>query len=504
MNQNLGTSKRIAKNTMMLYIRLMVSMIVGFFSSRIILQALGTVDYGVYSLVGGIVVLFSFLNSALSTATQRFLTIQVGKNDEKTFHHVFRVSVTTHLLIAILIFILVEIIGFYLLNHKLSIPEDRLQAANIVLHFSTLTFLVQVIQIPFNAAIIAHERMSFYAWLSIVEVLLKLAVAVLLLYVLQDRLIIYSILLLFTAIIVFSVYIIYDKKEFCLKTKLCWDRTLTWEMLSFSGWRLLGGGSRIVEQQGYNFALNLYSGIVANAAIGIANQVSSIVNSFVTNFQVAFNPQITKYYATGEYNEMFTLSYRTSKFSFCLLFLLCLPLIGDIDYYLVLWLKTPPEMADSFSTVILINMLIEALSAPLWMMIIANGKIAKYQIYLSSFIIIGTAISIFLLSIGIRADVAMCGRVLASISILIMRLILLRNMLQFSISEFVKGVIVPISIISFIGSGELCIIKTLKLHPLLNTVIIVLLTSVLMWIIALNNNERKIIKDYCLGKITKH
>lgn len=498
---SLGNSKRIAKNTLMLYMRMLVSMAVGFFTSRIVLQALGVVDYGVYSLVGSAVVLFSFLNNALSTATKRYLTIEVGREDDHAFHHVFRVSLTAHLIIAIAIFILVEIIGYYLLNHKLIIPEERLSAANIVLHFSTLAYLIKIIKIPFESTIIANERMSFYAWLTIIEVLQRLAVALLLLYVLQDRLVVYSILLFLSAVITFSVYVMYCKTQFQCKTRLIWDRKLTREMLSFSGWELIGSGARTIDRQGFIFALNIYAGVVANAAIGIANQVSNLVSNFVSNFQIAFNPQITKYYATEQYQEMFNLSFRTAKFSFCLLFLCCLPLMADMDYYLVLWLQNPPEMSSAFCTVIFVIMMIDAVSAPLWMMIFSNGEIAKYQILLSMIVLSGAALSIFLLSIGVRADYALCGRIVEKIAILIFRLFFLRNKLSYPLRQYAHKVMMPIVILAGCGICCFLLIKQLDLYPLINSILLFLFTSFIIWTFALDKQEKHLVLQYVLRRV---
>lgn len=489
MTQNVN--KRIAKNTMMLYIRLLASMVIGFYTSRVILNVLGEVDYGVYSLVGGIVILFSFLNSALATSTQRFLTVELGKGEVDQFRHVFRVSVTTHVLIAACIFVLVEILGVYILNCKLKIPVERIYAATIVLHVSTLTFMMQVIQIPFNAVVIANEKMDYYAWLSIAEVTMKLIVALSLILFFKDKLIAYSILLLCTSIIILLIYIFYCAKRFKCRYVFTKDFALSKKLLTFSSWRLLGGSARIVEQQGFNFALNVYVGIVANASIGIANQVSSLVNGFVTNFQVAFNPQITKYYATGQYRDMFELSYKASRYSFFLLFLLCMPLISNMDYFLELWLIKPPTYTSDFCIVILCNMMIEAISAPLWMMIISYGKIGLYQTLLSLFIVIGVIVSIVLLYIGVNPITALTVRIIVSVGIIFMRLWLLRSYIRYPILCFVKNVLIPCLCVSSM-SIMLCIVikNILFLNPIVNTIFVLCIVSFSIFSIGVTKGER--------------
>ena len=489
MEQNIN--KRIAKNTMMLYIRLLASMVIGFYTSRVILNVLGEVDYGIYSLVGGIVILFSFLNSALATSTQRFLTVELGKGEIDKFRHVFRVSVTTHIFIAICIFALVEIIGVYILNYKLRIPIERLNAATVVLHVSTLTFMMQVIQIPFNAVVIANEKMDYYAWLSIAEVSMKLIVALSLILFFEDKLIAYSILLLCTSIIILSIYVFYCDKRFNCRYVFTKDFALSKKLLTFSSWRLLGGGSRIVEQQGFNFALNIYVGIVANASIGIANQVSSLVNGFVTNFQVAFNPQITKYYATGQYNDMFELSYKASKYSFFLLFLLCTPLIFNVDYYLELWLVAPPAYTGNFCIVILCNMMLEAISAPLWMMIISYGRIGLYQTLLSLLIIIGVVISILLLYLGVNPIIALSIRIIISIGILVMRLCLLSSYLRYSIMCFVKSVLAPCFCVCSVSIFVSLVIKYIVLfNPFVNSLIVLSIVTISILTMGMTKGER--------------
>ena len=295
-------NKRIAKNTLMLYVKMGVMMLVQLYTSRVVLQTLGVDDFGIYNVVGGVVVLFSFLNAAMSSATQRFLNFELGKGDLVQVGRVFSMSLTVHFCIAGLVLLLAETVGLWFLNSELNIPAERMVAANWVYQFSVATTLLGILLVPYNATIIAHERMGFYAWTSIVKAVLLLVIVYFLSIGEVDKLILYAGLVFAVNALMQGVYIVYCRRAFS-KTALYrpfFDRELFRRLISFSGWSLFGGVADMCNSQGINMVMNIFCGVAVNAAMGIANQVNAAVYQFVSNFQIAFNPQLVKSYAANE------------------------------------------------------------------------------------------------------------------------------------------------------------------------------------------------------------
>jgi O-antigen/teichoic acid export membrane protein len=356
-------NKRIAKNTMFLYMRLLVTIIVGLFTSRIVLNSLGFVDYGINNVVGGIVMMVAFLNVGMSGASQRFLSYDLGKNDFESLKKTFSTSLWTHISIAVIAFILMESIGTWFVNTKLNIPDARMFAANWVFQCSILVFVVSVISVPYNSCIIAHERMGMYAYISIYEVIAKLVIALLIKFSPTDKLVLYSSLLLLTQISINVIYVVYCKRHFnecVLLRKL--DVVLFKEMFAFAGWGCVGNTGFTMKDQGSNIILNLFGGTTVNAARGIAAQVNTIVSSFASNFTMAMNPQVTKLYASGEYDKSRVLAFAGSKYAFLLLSIIVIPFLTNEHYLLTLWLGDIPEYTDMFVCIALICSLIYSLS----------------------------------------------------------------------------------------------------------------------------------------------
>ena len=348
-NQSVN-NKRIAKNTLMLYIRMLFTMGVSLFTSRVILQTLGIEDYGIYSVVGGIITMFAFINGGMISATQRFLTFEIGKGNLLQLKKVFSTSLQIHTLIAFVIVLLGETVGLWFLYEKLVIPPDRLVAALWVYQCSIIVCVINIMSVPYNADIIAHEKMSAFAYISIIEVILKLAIVYMLYVTPWDKLITYSILLLIVQLIIRCIYARYcsnhfEESHYCHQV----DKSLFKEMFAFAGWSFWGNLAGVLYTQGLNMMLNMFFGPIVNAARGIAVQVQAAVQQFIGNFQVALNPQITKNYATGELVQMHILMFRSARFSFFLLYLLTLPILLETNYILTLWLETVPADAVVFT-----------------------------------------------------------------------------------------------------------------------------------------------------------
>lgn len=376
-----GNNKRVAKNTLLLYIRMFVYMIVSLYTSRIVLKSLGVEDFGIFNVVGGVISMLGFLNASLTGATSRFITFALGKNDINELRKVFSSAINLHFVLAVIVVLIGETLGLWFLNTHINIPENRIYAANWIYQASLITCFLGISQMPYNSVIVAHERMNIYAYIGIVEVFFKLIIVYVLFFYHGDRLILYSSLLVTTSVLINIFYYLYCIKSFeeC-KYKLVWDKELNKELLSFSGWTLFSSLSWMCKGQGTNILLNIFGGPIVNASRGIAFQVNSAVKSFITNFSTAFNPQITKYYAAGQINELYPFINNCSKIASILLMLLSIPLIVETDYVLILWLGEIPEYVTDFTRLVLIESFFDAFSIALTFSISASGKIKKYQL----------------------------------------------------------------------------------------------------------------------------
>lgn len=507
MNSYSQNNKRIAKNTMMLYVRLLFTMVISLYTSRIILKTLGVEDFGTFTIIGGLVTLFSFLNNAMTTSTQRFLNFELGKNNLLGVRRIFSMSMTAHLSICLLILILAETIGLWFMNEKMNIPAERLTAANWLYQFSLLTFCAKVIRTPHQASVIAYEKFPFYAYIGIIEVLLSLISVFILNIISYDKLIIYGALLFGVSIIINFVYYIYCR----LKIDICryqffWDKKLYWELMSFSGWSLFGSVANVGAQQGINILLNIFYGVVVNAAMGIANQVTAAVNSFVSNFQLAFNPQIIKSYSSGNKEYFMSLVFRTSKYSYFLLFIISLPLILSMDYVLYLWLGDVPEYAATFCILMLIFCLTDAISAPLWMSVQAVGKIRNYQIIISIIIILNLPLSYLALKFNYPAESVLFIRIFINIIAFFFRIIYLQKKIQFNVWLYFKDVIFKILLVSLISVALSVIVKNYISENVVfvfTTIFSVLITGLAIYILGLNQNERTFLKQSILNRIKR-
>lgn len=444
MSNHSENTKRIAKNTMMLYCRMLFSMLVSLYTSRVVLNALGVEDFGIQNVVGGVVGMFSILSGSLSAAISRFLTFELGTGDKERLAKVFSTSLVVQVILAIIIVLLVETVGVWFLNYKMVIPEERMFAANWVLQLSVIGFAISLISLPYNASIISHEHMSVFAYIGIGSVMVNLIIVIVIANLPDgvDRLIIYSTLLSVMGLLFQGIYWRYCRKHFeeC-RFRLQLEKPLLKEMMGFAGWNFIGASSAVLRDQGGNVVLNLFWGPTLNAARGIAQQVSNAVGSFVGNFMTALNPQITKSYASGDRDYMMKLIFRAARFSFYLLFILSLPVLFNTDYLINLWLGHIPEHVVLYVRLILIFSLCETVSNPLVTVMLATGNIRNYQIIVGGLQMLNLPISYILLCLGFFPEVIVVVAILLSICCLMARLVMLRGMIQLPVRSYIREVL---------------------------------------------------------------
>ena len=441
MSQTMENNRRIAKNTLLLYIRTLFIMLVTLYTSRVVLNTLGVTDYGVYNVVGGVVAMFGFINSSMSSATQRYITFALGKGDMKQLKKVFSTALQIHVLIAAVIVVLGETVGLWFMYTQMQIPTERMDAAFWVLQCSIISTVVMIISVPYNADIIAHEKMSAFAYISILEAILKLAIVYALVVSPADKLILYAFLILSVQLFIRFCYNHYCNKHFEeSKYFHVKDRLLFKEMTGFAGWSLFGNLSSVLFGQGLNMLLNVFFGPVVNAARAVAVQVQSAIQQFVSNFQMALNPQITKTYAKGEMEDMHKLMFRSARFSFYLLLFLSLPVLFETDFILRVWFKTVPENTVVFLRIIICTSLIYSLANPLITANQATGKVKKYQAVCGSILLMILPISFVCLKFGCPAySVFIVHFVMESIA-QFARMVMLRPLIGIRIRDYVKNI----------------------------------------------------------------
>lgn len=439
---NSTNNKRIAKNTMLLYFRMLLTMGVSLYTSRVVLEVLGVEDFGVYNVVGSVVVMFSYLNSAMTASTQRFLNFAMGEGDSIKLKNIFSMSVNIHILFALLILVFSETIGLWLLCNKVSIPESSRETITYVYQFSIATALINVLSMPYNAVIIANERMKAFAYISLVEVLLKLGIAFSLFMIDDNRLVFYSAMMFFLSFAMRIIYTLYCKSNFEESHfHLLWNKNLFKEMFSFAGWNFFGATAGVVSNQGVNLLLNIFFGPVVNAARAIAVQIQGAVLSFVTNFMTAVNPQIVKSYASGNIDYTINLMTISSKYSFILLYIITYPIYYATDLILSLWLVEVPKNAIEFTRLILIYSYTLALTYSINMASQATGNIKTFQICEGFILLLTFPVSYFFLKLGYSQNTVFYVLILFSIIAFVCKLVVLNRCLSFSLNGFLMKVL---------------------------------------------------------------
>lgn len=453
--------QKVVKNTLYLYVRMAVTMLIGLFSVRIVLQALGEVDYGIYNVVAGIVTMLAFLNNSLSSATQRYLSIELGLRNRKGLNSIFQSSLLLYIIICCGILIVAETVGLWLVNDVLNYPKERTSAVNWIYQFSILSFLFSVLSAPYNATIIAHEKMNVFASITIVEAVCKLTMVIFLLVVNADKLILYGLMMMIISAAVFLMFYCYCKRHFeeCI-FNFKWDKKILKEIGAFAGWNIFGSLSNIFRSQGINIVLNLFFGAVANAARGISYQVEGLLNTFIQNFYIAAKPQIIKSWAEKDFTTVESLVLKITRVGYYLSFVLSLIFIVNSYYVLNLWLGQVPEHTVLFTNLMVISGIFVALSSPLMIVIHATGKIAKYQMIAGIINICVLPLSIFAIQLWHNSACPFIVLLIGNIFIWILTLERTIVIASFSLSKYLK-VLFKMAIVSIITS---CVVIFLSIY----------------------------------------
>lgn len=500
MESNKTKSKRIMKNTLTLYVRSLLLLAVNLYTSRVILKALGVEDFGIYNVVGGFVSMFTIMTRSLSGACSRFFNVTMGKGDQEKLRMVFSTSLTIQFCLAILVVIICEPIGIWYIANKMVLPSDRVFAAQIVMQFSLITFASKLLTVPYNAAIIAHEKMKAFAYVSIFEGIGTLIISFLVMISPIDTLIFYSCMLCLLQFVIRAIYRIYSRKHFdeC-KHYIGYDKSIVKEIFGFSMWTFFGQSSNVIRSQGNNLILNLFFGPTVNAARAVSNQVNHAVTRFTGNFMMAMRPQIAQSYASGDHAYMFKLIYRGARYSYYLILLLSVPVVINIDYMLELWLDKVPDHSALFAQLTIFYTMVESLSNPLITANNAYGNIRNYQLTVSAILLMNVPISYLFIRNGCIPETTIIVALILSIICLLVRVILLKNQIGLLPWDFTKKVLFNVTTVTIASYFIPIVFKhfcTISLFTLLPSIILCLVsTSLSIYYLGCNTEERNFIVE---------
>lgn len=489
-------NKRIAKNTVFLYVRTFLSLLIGLYVSRLFLKEFGITDFGIYNLVGGIVVLFSFVNNAMATASQRFFNFELGKLENGNIGEVFSASFKIHLAIAVSIVALGEILGLYIVNYIINIPTGMYFATNVVYQFVLFSTAITIVGTPFTALVIAHERLKFFAYITLLTPVLKLLSVIVIAYGFSEKLILYSISIFIITVLVQAITAFYCLR--ILKTasfKVVRDGALFRKLISFSGWSMLGSMSNASKEYGLGIIFNYFCGVAVNAAIGVGAQVGSAVYQFVLNLQTAFNPQITKYCAAKDMDNFIKLIFLSSKYSFFLIWMIALPLLATTQYVLEIWLDNVPEFASQIVVITIVYMIFDALSGSLWMSVYAIGKIRNYQIYITVILMSILPVSYGMLALGYGVVAAFSVKAVANAAAYVWRIFYLKTLFPFPSGEYIKTVLCRVvSVIAISGAATAGVLYCFPVENAANFIAVCVVSElsalVSIFLAGMNRNER--------------
>lgn len=466
------------------------------YTSRIVFNALGIEDFGIYNVVAGVVTMFAFIKGAMSSATQRFFSFELGRGNLNKLHDTFKMSINIHIVISIILVLVCETLGVWFLNNKLIIAPDRLDAANFVFQCAVAGLVLTIMDVPYNANIVAHERMQAFAYISLLDVALKLAVVSMLSFDLGDSLEVYALFTLLANIVVWICYFIYNRVSFSnARFSLYWDCQLFKTLVSYTGWNMFGNLAAVGANQGVNIMLNIFFGPTVNASRALAYQVNSAVTGFVTNLQMAINPQIIKKYSVGEIKEMKTLVFKGTKYSFFLLYLLALPVLLKTDEIIKLWLGSVPEYAVIFCRLALIDALIVSLSGGLMAALQATGKIKYYQIVVGGILLLNLPLSFIAINVFNQPDIAFLVSILLSLVSLFSRLLFNSYLIDgFKMLDFIKSVVFKCLSVIFFTLPIFFFNSIYANNSILDLLVTVIITSSFsifgIWFCGLDKKER--------------
>ncbi len=504
-----ANNERIAKNTMLLYFRMGIAMVVGLYTSRLLLQALGITDYGISNVIGGLVSMFSIISGSLTAAISRFLTFELGKNDIKRLTSIFSTSVIIQVVLAFVVMAICELAGAWFLENHLVIPQNRMSAAWWVFHLSIISFGVNLFSVPYGALIVAHERMSIYAYIGLLSVFVNLVTTIVIFYAPCDKLILWAVLGFLVSMLTQGFYWWYCKKNFeeCKVHRKSVEKSLLKEIFSFAGWNFIGASAAILRDQGVNIVLNIFCGPAVNAARGVAMIINGKVGQFTNSFTIAVNPQITKSYAIRDYKVMLPLMYRSSRFSYYLFFVLALPIVLNIDMILNLWLKEVPDYSQNFVILILIYSLLETISQPLVVAMLATGKIRNYQLIVGGIQLLNLPLSYLCLKLALPVEYVFVVAIVCSVLCLGARLVMLRSIMPFSAIDFCSSVLLKIALVTIMGMLLPFIVYNLipagYINLAVTTAFSLLWSSLVALYIGCTNHEREVILNKALSMINR-
>ena len=503
----MDSNKILAKNTIMMYIRMLFLMFISFYTSRIVLQALGETDFGIYNIVGGIVVLFSFLNGAMTTGTQRHISYELGKENGNV-SKIFSACVYIHIGVAFLIVVIAETIGLWFLNNKMNFPQCRMNAVNWVFQMSIITCAISIFRVPYNALIVAKEQMSFYAYMGVAEGLLKLLIVYFLALGSFDKLILYASLLTFVTLLVTLCYICYCKMFFPkVHLYMVFDVDVYKKMLTFSGWTIFGSLANLARTQGVGIIINIFYGVALNAAIGIANQVNAGICQFVSGFQQAFNPRLTKVEASKNKDYQILLINKTAKFSFLIILFFAVPVLLNIEYLLSFWLGDYPKYTKEICFWIVIASLVDSVSGPLWVTIFATGKIKKYQIYVSLLMLAGLPLTYVCGYFSWEPEYAFAFQALINLLAIIIRVVFMKKLINYPVLPFMRKVLFPIMAVSVMVVPLFVVFQILHYQVehfnefIFVSIVVCIYEFVAFLMFGLEEDERHFLFNYCMTKL---
>lgn len=501
-------NRRIARNTVLLYIRTLFSQLLALYTSRKILEVLGVEDFGIYNVVGSVVGMLTFLNGSMSVATQRFLAIELGRGDLKSYNRVFSMACLIHIALALLIVIAAETVGLWFLNTHLNIPDDRMVAANWVYQFSILSIAVGIIQTPYMASLTAHEHMNVYAYVGMGTSILGLLIVFLLPIIDNDHLTVYALLILIIQLLAACVYRVYAIRQFSECRFHCyWKVDLFRSMLGFTGWNLFGTIAWMLKDQGINMLMNIFGGPVVNAARGISYQVLSAVQNLVTGFNTAVNPQLTKNFASGNNENFFKLMMTSSKISFFLLMLIALPVMLEIVYLLNLWLVEVPTYTIIFTRLILIEALLSVYSGPMVTSLMATGEIKWYQIVVGSAMLLNVPLAYLFLHLGYSILTPLIVSIGVTVLSSVLRLWFCKHQLGLSIFKYVNNVILPTFVVGLFSAIVPVVVTVFMTDGFLRfvtvTIVSIMSVSLFTYIFGLNYLERLLLRTILNKTISK-